>query len=67
MRPHTKRLLPDTFTILLVGAMLLASLVPISGEPAVWFSIATNIAIELLFFLHGVRLSTDTIVAGFLH
>ncbi len=67
MRPNTKRLLPDTFTMLLVGAMLLASLVPISGEPAEWFGIATNIAIANLFFLHGVRLSTDTVVAGFLH
>jgi len=53
--------------MLLVGAMLLASLVPISGEPAEWFGIATNIAIANLFFLHGVRLSTDTVVAGFLH
>ncbi len=62
-----KRLLPDTFTLLLVGAVLLASLLPISGEPAEWFGIATNIAIALLFFLHGARLSTDTVVAGFLH
>ena len=62
-----KRLLPDTFTLLLVGAVLLASLLPISGEPAAWFGIATNIAIALLFFLHGARLSTDTVVAGFLH
>lgn len=62
-----KRFLPDTFTLLLVGAVLLASLLPISGEPAEWFGIATNIAIALLFFLHGARLSTDTVVAGFLH
>ena len=62
-----KRLLPDTFSLLLVGAVLLASLLPISGEPAAWFGIATNIAIALLFFLHGARLSTDTVVAGFLH
>ncbi|MCJ8055712.1 bile acid:sodium symporter [Shinella curvata] len=62
-----KRLLPDTFTLLLVGAVLLASLLPISGEPAQWFSIATNAAIALLFFLHGARLSTDVVIAGFLH
>ncbi|MGD9479167.1 bile acid:sodium symporter family protein [Shinella sp. G-2] len=62
-----KRFLPDTFTLLLLGAVLLASLLPISGEPAAWFGIATNIAIALLFFLHGARLSTDTVVAGFLH
>lgn len=62
-----KRLLPDTFTMLLVGAVLLASLLPISGEPAAWFGIATNVAIAILFFLHGARLSTDVVVAGFLH
>ncbi|MGV3551365.1 bile acid:sodium symporter family protein [Rhizobium sp.] len=62
-----KRLLPDTFTFLLVGAVILASFLPISGEPAGWFSIATNVAIALLFFLHGARLSTDTVIAGILH
>ena len=62
-----KRLLPDTFTLLLVGAVLLASLLPISGRAAEWFSLATNVAIALLFFLHGARLSTDIVIAGFLH
>jgi solute carrier family 10 (sodium/bile acid cotransporter), member 7 len=62
-----KKLLPDTFTWLLVAAVILASLLPISGEPAAWFGIATNVAIALLFFLHGARLSTDVVIAGFLH
>ena len=62
-----KRLLPDTFTLLLVGAVILASLLPISGVAAEWFGVATNIAIALLFFLHGARLSTDVVIAGFLH
>jgi sodium/bile acid cotransporter 7 len=62
-----KSLLPDTFTLLLVAAVGLASLLPISGEPAEWFGIATNIAIAGLFFLHGARLSTDVVIAGFLH
>jgi solute carrier family 10 (sodium/bile acid cotransporter), member 7 len=62
-----KRLLPDTFTLLLIAMVLLASVLPISGEPAEWFGIATNFAVALLFFLHGARLSTDVVVAGFLH
>lgn len=62
-----KRLLPDTFTWLLIGAVILASLLPISGKPAEWFGVATSIAIALLFFLHGARLSTDVVIAGFLH
>lgn len=62
-----KRFLPDTFTMLLVGMVVLATVLPISGEPAEWFSLATNLAVALLFFLHGARLSTDVVMAGFLH
>ncbi len=62
-----KRLLPDTFTLLLLGTVLLASLLPISGLPAEWFGTATNLAIALLFFLHGARLSTEVVIAGVLH
>jgi len=62
-----KRFLPDTFTMLLVGMVVLATVLPISGEPAEWFSLATNLAVALLFFLHGARLSTDVVMAGFLN
>lgn len=62
-----RRFLPDTFTILLVLTVVLASLLPISGEPAEWFGLATKLAIGLLFFLHGARLSRDVVVAGLLH
>ena len=62
-----RRFLPDTFTILLVCTVILASLLPISGEPAEWFGLATKIAIGLLFFLHGARLSRDVVLAGLLH
>ena len=59
-----KKLLPDTFTCLLVCAVIVASLLPISGQPAQWFSVATNVAIAILFFLHGARLSRDVVIAG---
>lgn len=62
-----KRFLPDTFTLLLIAIVVLATLLPISGKPAEWFGLATSLAIALLFFLHGARLSTDVVVAGFLH
>jgi solute carrier family 10 (sodium/bile acid cotransporter), member 7 len=62
-----RRFLPDTFTILLVLTVLLASQLPISGEPAVLFGYATKIAIALLFFLHGARLSRQVVIAGMLH
>ncbi|WP_376745691.1 bile acid:sodium symporter family protein [Sinorhizobium psoraleae] len=66
-RAKMKRLLPDTFSWFLIGVVILAYLVPISGKPAEWFGVATNVAIALLFFLHGSRLSTEIVIAGFLH
>ncbi|MDE1157736.1 MAG: bile acid:sodium symporter [Neorhizobium sp.] len=61
------RFLPDRFTIMLVCTVILASVLPIYGVWAGYFSIATNIAIGLLFFLHGARLSRDVVIAGVLH
>jgi len=42
-------------------------LLPIQGEAAHIFGIATNLAIALLFFLHGARLSRETVIAGATH
>jgi solute carrier family 10 (sodium/bile acid cotransporter), member 7 len=61
------RFMPDRFTIMLVCAVILASFLPIYGQPAYWFGIATDIAIGLLFFLHGARLSREVVVGGLLH
>lgn len=61
------RFLPDTFTVMLVATVILASLLPVSGVPAYYFGYATKIAIGLLFFLHGARLSRDVVIAGLLH
>lgn len=61
------RFRPDNFTLLLVATVVLASFLPITGEPAHAFGVLTNIAIALLFFLHGARLSRDTVVAGLSH
>ncbi|MFT4182224.1 MAG: bile acid:sodium symporter family protein [Rhizobium sp.] len=62
-----RRFLPDTFTMLLVLTVLTASFFPVQGASAHYFSIATNFAIGLLFFLHGARLSRDVVIAGLLH
>lgn len=62
-----RRFLPDTFTILLLFTVALALVLPISGEPAEWFSVATKIAVAAIFFLHGARLSYDVVLAGLLH
>jgi sodium/bile acid cotransporter 7 len=58
------RFLPDNFTLTLIGVVLLASFLPASGQVAVGLGWLTNIAIALLFFLHGAKLSRESIIAG---
>lgn len=61
------RFLPDRFTMMLVATVILATFLPVHGVAADYFGIATDIAIGLLFFLHGARLSRDVVIAGVLH
>ncbi|GAB3257549.1 bile acid:sodium symporter family protein [Chitinimonas naiadis] len=61
------RLLPDNFTLALLATVLLASLLPCHGLGAVAFNNVTNIAIGLLFFLHGAKLSREAVIAGATH
>ncbi|VVM43842.1 hypothetical protein PS662_00438 [Pseudomonas fluorescens] len=58
------RFLPDNFTLTLIGVVVLASLLPASGQVAVGFGWLTNSAIALLFFLHGAKLSRESIIVG---
>jgi len=62
-----KRLLPDTYTLLLIGTVALASLLPASGGFAVALKYITTAAIALLFFLHGAKLPRQAIIDGLLH
>ena len=61
------RFLPDKFISTLILAIIVASFLPVQGETAHWFSLATKIAIGLLFFLHGARLSRQAVVKGIVH
>jgi solute carrier family 10 (sodium/bile acid cotransporter), member 7 len=61
------RLRPDPFLVLLVACAALASVVPARGAFNQDFGDATSIAIALLFFLHGARLSRTTVIAGLTH
>jgi sodium/bile acid cotransporter 7 len=67
LRAALTRLAPDPFVLALLACAALASLLPASGAAAVWLQIAANIAIGLLFFLHGARLSHDAVLAGLRH
>ena len=63
--PHRMRLmLPDAFTLLLIGAVLLATLLPAQGEAAKVVSVLTKVMIALLFFMYGTRLSREAILGG---
>ena len=55
---------PDSFSLYLVGTVLAASLAPARGPAAQVFEFAADIAIALLFFLHGAKLSPQAIITG---
>jgi solute carrier family 10 (sodium/bile acid cotransporter), member 7 len=57
----------DRFTIALMTTVLLASLLPARGVVAHGFDLLTTLAIALLFFLHGAKLSREAIAAGIRH
>jgi sodium/bile acid cotransporter 7 len=61
------RLRPDNFTLALLGTVLLASLLPMTGPAALVLDDVTNVAIGLLFFLHGARLPREAVIGGLLH
>jgi sodium/bile acid cotransporter 7 len=61
------RLLPDNFTLYLVATVITASLLPASGQFAQVLEVATTVAVSLLFFLHGAKLSREAILGGIGH
>lgn len=61
------RFLPDNFTLTLLAVVLIATLLPCRGQVAVAFDWITNLAIALLFFLHGAKLSRQAVIAGATH
>ncbi len=62
-----KLLALDRFTILLFVMVILASVVPVSGQAAEVFSVITTVAIAILFFLHGAKLSREAVIQGMMH
>jgi sodium/bile acid cotransporter 7 len=61
------RLKPDWYIILIVAMVGLASVLPARGVAEPIFGGATKIAIALVFFLHGARLSREAVVRGVTH
>lgn len=65
MLARLKRL--DPLIVLIITAVVIAILFPIRGTAADWFDVAVKIAIALLFFLYGARLSTQEALNGLKH
>lgn len=61
------KFLPDNFSLMIVGMLLLATFLPIHGQAAQIFSHLTDLAIALLFFLHGAKLSREAVIEGITH
>ena len=57
----------DRFTVLLLLMVVLASILPVSGDAAHIFGILTTTAIAILFFLHGAKLSREAVMQGIMH
>ncbi len=62
-----RQYLPDGFTLILIGTVILASFLPCRGWGAELFDYLTIAAIALLFFQHGAKLSREAILAGMTH
>ena len=59
-----RRFLPDNFTLCLIATVITASLLPCRGGAAHVFEWLTDLAIALLFFLHGAKLSREAVMSG---
>ena len=61
------RFLPDNFTLMLLGTVLVSSFLPVYGQAARVLEWVTVGVIFFLFFLHGAKLSRQAIWAGISH
>lgn len=61
------RLKVDWYIVLIVAMVVLASVLPARGGAASAFGLATKIAIGLVFFMHGAKLSREAVIRGVTH
>jgi sodium/bile acid cotransporter 7 len=61
------KFLPDNFTLSLIETLVVASLLACRGAAAGIVDDLTNVAIALLFFLHGAKLSREAVIAAASH
>ena len=61
------RLKIDWYLVLIITMGVAATLAPARGEVAVWLGWISKVAIGLVFFLHGARLSREAVLRGRTH
>jgi len=57
----------DGYVLALIATVIVAAIIPARGWGAEAMGYVTYLAVALLFFLYGARLSTQAIVAGIMH
>jgi solute carrier family 10 (sodium/bile acid cotransporter), member 7 len=62
-----KRLIPDSFIIVLLAVIAFASVMPARGYGLAIMSVISNVAIFTLFFFHGLRLAPSAVWEGIRH
>ena len=67
MLQRLARLPVDTFLLALLAVVALAAVFPAGGSAANVLSVATKVAIALLFLLYGARLSPNEALHGLRH
>ena len=60
-----QRLKIDSFLLVLVSVVMLATVFPCTGVYKTFFGHLTTAAIALLFFMHGAKLSREAVDAAF--
>jgi sodium/bile acid cotransporter 7 len=64
MRGLLKKVPIDTYMLLLIATVVVATVLPVYGVAAKFVSYLSSAAVALLFFLYGAKLKTQAIVAG---
>ena len=62
-----KKFVPDTFILILLAAIAVATLLPARGPSLEFVSSLANVAIFVLFFFHGLRLAHQSVWDGLKH
>lgn len=62
-----RRIPIDKFLLSIIATVVLASILPCEGEVKVVFKYLTTMAIALLFFMHGAKLSRSALISGLGH